>query len=133
MSAEFVWPVRVYYEDTDAGGVVYHANFLRFMERARNEWLRQAGYPIKTIVEQCKTMFVVRSVQMKFIRPAYLDDALMMSVSVIKMKRASMLLKQQARRESEGRVTVLMQAEIELATVSSETFKPIAIPTFLNN
>ncbi len=130
---EFVWPVRIYYEDTDAGGVVYHANYLRFMERARNEWLRELGWPIHLLAEQSKTLFVVRTLQMKFIRPARLGDDLQVSASVMKIKKASMWLRQEVRLHHNDTDDVLIKAEIELATVSSETFKPIAMPKFLKS
>lgn len=131
MKQEFSWPVRVYYEDTDAGGVVYHANYLRFMERARNEWLRDMGWPIDQIVEQKKRLFIVRSLEMKFIRPARLGDALEVSAAIHLMKNASMRLHQEVRREYDGENQLLVRAMVELAVVSSETFKPVALPEFL--
>ncbi|MEE9447504.1 MAG: tol-pal system-associated acyl-CoA thioesterase [Arenicellales bacterium] len=127
MNVEFIWPVRVYYEDTDAGGVVYHANYLRFMERARNEWLRNMGRPIEKIVEQDKLIFVVRSVQMKFIRPARLGDTLEISAAIESQRRASMIIAQEVRLDGQ----VLVKAEIQLAMVSSETFRPAALPDYL--
>ncbi len=129
--AEFYWPVRVYYEDTDAGGVVYHANYLRFMERARSEWLRDLGHPIDQIVAQEKRLFVVRSLEMKFIRPAKLGELLRVSANIVEMRRASMRLKQEVRSELDGELQLCVSAEVELAMVSSETFRPVAIPNFL--
>ena len=130
MAAEFAWPVRVYYEDTDAGGVVYHANYLRFMERARNEWLREMGYPVEQIVRQDKKLFVVRSVEMKFIRPARLSDELQVSAEVIEAKRASMLLRQEVHRQADE---LLVSARVELAMVDSESFRPVRLPEYLQN
>ena len=135
MCAEFSWPVRVYYEDTDAGGVVYHANYLRFMERARSEWLRHLGHPVDQIVEQEKRVFVVRSVEMKFVRPARLGELLQVSAQILERKRASMRLVQEVRcaatDDVEGAPELRVSAVIELAMVSSETFRPVAIPEFL--
>lgn len=127
----FVWPVRVYYEDTDAGGVVYHANYLRFMERARSEWLRDLGHPVDQIVAQEKRLFVVRSVEMKFIRPAFLGDDLRVSAEIIETRKASMRLAQQVSSVVEGELQLRVKAIIELAMVSSETFRPVALPDFL--
>ena len=129
MSTEiFTWPLRVYYEDTDAGGVVYHANYLRFMERARNEWLRAMGHPVEQIVEQEKKLFVVRSVQIQFARPARLSDELRVSAEVIETRRASMRLRQQVVR---GADELLVSAEVELAMVDSQSFRPVRLPAFL--
>ncbi len=124
----FAWPVRVYYEDTDAGGVVYHANYLRFMERARNEWLRAKGHPVEQIVEQEKKLFVVRSVQIQFARPARLGDELQVSAEVVDTRRASMLLRQQVTRNSGE---LLVTAEVELAMVDSQRFRPVRLPAFM--
>ena len=129
MSADiFTWPVRVYYEDTAAGGVVYHANYLRFMERARNEWLRAMGHPVEQIVAQEKKLFVVRSVQIQFARPARLSDELKVSAEVVETRRASMRLRQQVAR---GAGELLVSAEVELAMVDSESFRPVRLPAFL--
>ena len=82
MSAPFRWPVRVYYEDTDTGGVVYYANYLKFFERARTEWLRSAGISQQLMTEQENVMFVVKSASIDYHAPAKLDDALEVSVSI---------------------------------------------------
>jgi acyl-CoA thioester hydrolase len=132
MSAKFVWPVRVYYEDTDAGGVVYHANYLRYMERARNEWLRDMGHPVEQIVEQEKKLFVVRSLEMKFVRPAKLSDELSVSAEVVLVKKASMQLRQEVRRGVGESGELLVSAMIELAMVDSESFRPVRLPEFLS-
>lgn len=131
MNAKFSWPVRIYYEDTDAGGVVYHANYLRFMERARSEWLRDLGHPVDQIVEQEKRVFVVRSVEMNFVRPARLGELLQVSAQILEMKRASMRLIQEVVCEVDGEPELRVSAIVELAMVSSETFRPVAIPGFL--
>lgn len=124
----FHWPVRVYYEDTDAGGVVYHANYLRFMERARSEWLRTLGHPVDQIAEREKKLFVVRSVQLKFKRPARLSEELLVSAELVETRRASMRLRQEICR---GTGDLLVSAQVELAMVDSETFRPVRLPRFL--
>jgi acyl-CoA thioester hydrolase len=131
MNTKFTWPVRVYYEDTDAGGVVYHANYLRFMERARNEWLRDMGHPVEQIVEREHKLFVVRSVQMKFVRPAKLSDTLSVSAEVVLSKRASMQIKQEVCREANASSELLVSALVELAMVDSERFNPVRLPEYL--
>ena len=90
----FVWPIRVYYEDTDAGGIVYYANYLKFMERARTEWLRHYGIDLRELAAQGQTMFVVRSAKLDFLQPAHLGDALEVSVEVIRRRPASVTLRQ---------------------------------------
>ncbi len=131
MSGKFVWPVRVYYEDTDAGGVVYHANYLRYMERARNEWLRDMGHPVEQIVAQENKLFVVRSVEMQFARPAKLSDDLSVSAQVVLSKKASMQLRQEVRRGAGESDELLVSAVVELAMVDSESFRPVRLPAFL--
>ncbi len=131
MSGKFVWPVRVYYEDTDAGGVVYHANYLRYMERARNEWLRDMGHPVEQIVAQENKLFVVRSVEMQFARPAKLSDDLSVSAQVLLSKKASMQLRQEVRRGAGESEELLVSAVVELAMVDSESFRPVRLPAFL--
>jgi acyl-CoA thioester hydrolase len=131
MSAKFTWPVRVYYEDTDAGGVVYHANYLRFMERARNEWLSDLGHPVEQIVEQEHKLCVVRSVQMKFVRPAKLSDVLSVSAEVVVSKRASMQIKQEVCRKADASIELLVSALVELAMVDSKHFRPVRLPEYL--
>ena len=131
MSNKFVWPLRVYYEDTDAGGVVYHANYLRYMERARNEWLRELGYPVEQIAEQEKKLFVVRSVEMKFVRPAKLSDELRVSAEILQSRKASMRIRQEVRRNSAGADELLVSAVVELAMVDKESFRPVRLPDFL--
>lgn len=127
----FIWKARIYYEDTDAGGVVYHANYLRFLERARSEWMRQIGHPVALIAKRDKCLFVVRSAQLKFKRPARLDDEISISAKIVDMRKASMRISQQITRGDASNTEILMQAVIELAMVSSDSFRPVAIPEFL--
>ena len=131
MSETFIWPVRVYYEDTDAGGVVYHANYLRFMERARNEWLRAMGYPVEQIAAEENKLFVVRSVEMTFLRPARLSDKLGVSAEVVNTRKASMQLRQEVRKGCGAGDELLVSATVELAMVDAERFRPTRLSRFL--
>ncbi len=124
MATAFVWPVRVYYEDTDAGGVVFYANYLAFMERARTEWLRQLGFENQQLREQESVIFIVRRVTLDYVQPARLDDALTVSVGVLQLKRASLIVEQQILRGEQ----LLCQGEIQLACVDASDFRPTAIP-----
>jgi acyl-CoA thioester hydrolase len=120
----FSWPVRVYYEDTDAGGVVYHSQYLNFFERARTEWLRHAGFEHQTLREQFGLVFVVHSLQVQFKKPAKLDDMLRISSQIAKLGRGSFEFFQQISVNQH----VLVEAQVKLACVDAVTFKPIAIP-----
>jgi len=120
----FSFPVRVYYEDTDAGGVVYHANYLMFFERARTEFLRHLGFSQSELKTKVKVMFVVRSLQIKYLQPARFDELLEVVTSVSQQGRSAMLFEQTLQR---GDAT-LTRASVEVVCVSTETFKPVAIP-----
>ena len=119
----FRWPVRVYWEDTDAGGVVYHARYVAFMERARSEWLRALGQQQEAIRTGGGQVFVVRSMSLDFRRPARLDDALEVTVRVVECRRASLVMAQTVCRGGE----LLASAEVRLAAVSAADFRPVAI------
>jgi acyl-CoA thioester hydrolase len=123
----FRWPVRVYYEDTDFGGVVYYANYLRFFERARTEWLRSLGVEHQALARDAGLQFVVRRAEIDFLRGARLDDELSVSVEVVERKRTYLVLKQQALRGDEPMAVALVQA----ACVDRETFKPAPLPAAL--
>lgn len=127
----FSMDLRVYYEDTDAGGVVYHANYLKFMERCRTEWVRALGYGQAELAAQHQVVFVVRSVQANFLKPARLDDLLRVEVVLESLGRASLLVKQQIFRLDQGSSRVLLTGQIQLACVHPESFRPVAIPSFL--
>ncbi len=120
----FSFPVRVYYEDTDAGGVVYHANYLMFFERARTELLRHLGFSQSELKTKVNVMFVVRSLQIKYLQPARFDELLEVVTSVSQQGRSAMLFEQTLQR---GDAT-LTRASVEVVCVSTETFKPVAIP-----
>jgi acyl-CoA thioester hydrolase len=123
----FSWPVRVYYEDTDAGGVVYYANYLKFFERARTEWLRSFGLNQDTLAQEEGLIFVVRRASLDFVRPARLDDMLEVTVEPLKLARVYVQLAQEAWRGAQ----MLARAEIQVACLNLRTFKPAAMPQFV--
>ena len=127
MMKRFSWPVRVYYEDTDTGGVVYYANYLKFFERARTEWLRGFGLNQDKLAQEEGLIFVVRRALLDFVRPARLDDMLEVTVEPLKLARVYVLLAQEARRGAQ----VLARAEIQVACLNLRAFKPVAIPQSL--
>ena len=120
----FRHPVRVYWEDTDAGGVVFYANYLKFFERARTEWLRAAGHSQQRLRDETGTIFVVAETHLRYLRPARLDDLLDVTVSLRESGRASMTIAQQAWRGSE----LLAEGEIRIGCVDAGTFRPCRIP-----
>ena len=124
MVKEFVWPVRVYYEDTDAGGVVFYANYLAFMERARTEWLRELGYENSSLATGPGVVFAVRRVEVDYLRPARLDDVLDVTASLTRISRTSLTFGQSVCLGSE----VLCRASVQLACVDSRNFRPTGIP-----
>lgn len=125
----FSWKVRVYYEDTDAGGVVFYANYLKFFERARTEWLRHAGVGQQALTQSDGVMFVVKSTSVNYIAPARLDDELKLTVMVERFGRASVEFNQQAWRRDETGDTLLAEGRIKVACVACASFKPCAIPS----
>jgi acyl-CoA thioester hydrolase len=127
MKQLFSWPVRVYYEDTDAGGIVYYANYLKFFERARTEWLRSFGLNQDKLAQKEGLIFVVRRALLDFSRPARLDDMLELSVEPVKVARVYVELVQEAR----CGMQLLARAEIRVACVNQRSFKPVAIPQSL--
>ena len=122
----FLWEVRVYYEDTDAGGVVYYANYLRFMERARTEWLRQLGFEQDELIEKTAVLFAVRSARLEFLRPAHFNQLLQVSVEPVRVGRASMTFRQQVR--VAGTDTVCCEGEVRVASLDARTLRPRPIP-----
>jgi len=125
-SNEFIWPIRVYYEDTDSGGVVYYANYLKFMERARTEWLRSLGFEQDILRDQEGALFAVSRVSLDLRRPARFNDALRVSVRVKKRGRASLTLEQEIKGESDD--TMLCFGEVKVVCVDAVRFRPRAIP-----
>lgn len=123
----FAWPIRVYYEDTDLSGVVYHASYLRFLERARTEWLRALGFSQERLKGEMGVVFTVAGMQIDFRRPARLDDVLEATVALESRKRASLNFVQTLRRADDVN-TVLTEARVRVACVAMATFKPCALP-----
>ena len=124
---QFNWPVRVYYEDTDAGGVVFYANYLKFFERARTEMLRAMGFEQDQLLEDHGIIFVVRSVQIDYLRPARFNEQINVSALVTLAKKASLIFAQTITRGDE----VLCQGTVRIACVDSQTMRPKAIPEIL--
>lgn len=123
----FDWPIRVYYEDTDSGGVVYHANYLNFMERARTEWLRDLGFEQDKLITEQQCLFAVHSLQMNFRRPARFNDALLVKTILEKAAAASMNFQQQIFRGDE----LLCDATVRIACLDANRFRPRSIPSFI--
>ncbi|HQV88210.1 MAG TPA: tol-pal system-associated acyl-CoA thioesterase [Nitrosomonas sp.] len=117
-------PVRVYYQDTDAGGVVYHSTYLNFMERARYEWLRELGFNANALIEIHQVLFMVRSLEIEYFKPAVLDDLLQVTVAVTDMGRSRITLSQEILRNQ----IKLVNATIHVVCVGTERLKPVSIP-----
>ena len=115
--------IRVYYEDTDAGGVVYYANYLKYFERARTEWLRRLGVDQSLLAETEGRLFVVKNVEIQYRRPAKLDDELTILTEVSRMKRASIQFEQRA----ECRGELLCEASVTVCCVDADSFRPVEI------
>lgn len=124
----FTHTCRVYYEDTDAGGVVYYVNYLKFMERARTEWLRALGCAQSQLAAE-NLLFVVHSAEVRYLAPARLDDELLVSAEVVELNRASLRFRQQVRRASDA--ALLCEGQIMVACVRADSFKPRAMPEAL--
>ena len=125
----FTWPARVYWEDTDAGGVVYHSRYLHFLERARTEWLRTAGIGQQQLRDEAGIVFVVHRMELDFNAPARLDDLLVATVHVDEVRSASFVVRQELRREPEPRV--LVDARVRIACIDAQRFRPRPIPQHL--
>lgn len=125
--SQFTIPIRVYIEDTDAGGIVYYANYLRFMERARTEWLRACGIELDLWQNTYRKLFVVRSVQIDFLSPARFNFQLIVSAKLLSLKSASLVCEQRIMHHD----ALLTTASVCLVCVDADTLKPCAIPTEL--
>ncbi len=123
---EFFWPVRVYYEDTDCGGVVYYANYLKFMERARSEWLRSLGFEQDRLLQQEGIVFAVRRVAMDFMHPARFNDALLVNSRIIQRRKVSLTFQQKIFREADEKL--LVRGDVQVACIDMESFKPVSLP-----
>jgi acyl-CoA thioester hydrolase len=124
----FVWPVRVYYEDTDSGGVVYYANYLRFLERARTEWLRARGFEQTGLAQEHGVVFVVTALSIEYRRPARFDDMLAVTVEPAELGASRIVLLQRILREADE----IVAASVRLACVNTVTLKPARIPRSLS-
>lgn len=125
--SQFVWPIRVYYEDTDAGGVVYHSNYLNFMERARTEWLRSLGFEQTELLEQMGVMFVVHGLQMQYRKPAKFNDALIIHNRLLEIGRSLLKFEQVIKRGDE----TLTAATVDVVCIDADKFKPMRIPAII--
>ena len=128
MKASFVFPIRIYWEDTDAGGIVFYANYLKFFERARTEWLRSLGIQQQALKAQSGGMFVVSETHIKYFSPARLDDLLEVTARTVEAGRASLVLAQQAWLAVEGERKLLAEGTIRIGWVDNQTMKPGRIP-----
>ncbi|HFD79533.1 MAG TPA: tol-pal system-associated acyl-CoA thioesterase [Gammaproteobacteria bacterium] len=128
---QFWWPVRVYYEDTDSGGVVYYANYLKFMERARTERLRGLGFEQDALCRDHGILFAVHSLELAFRRPARFNDRLEVSAELRDSRRASLGFHQEIRRSGES--DILCSGQVRIACVDARSFKPRSIPDFIRS
>ena len=131
----FHWPLRIYWEDTDAGGIVFYANYLKFFERSRTEWLRAAGVGQQQLRELTGGMFVVSDAQLRYHRPARLDDELIVTAQLQESGRASLTIGQQALLKPEqltdARPVLLCEGTIRIGWVDAATMRPARLPGFL--
>ncbi len=127
MNKVFNWPVRVYYEDTDAGGVVFYANYLKFYERARTEMLRDMGFEQNQLIAEHAVIFVVRSVQVDYLQPAKFNDLINVTAGLSLVRSASLTFEQTITRADD----MLSTATIRIACLDAETMRPKLIPDFL--
>lgn len=130
----FTLPVRIYYEDTDAGGVVYYANYLKFLERCRTDWLRAIGYEQAALLKDPGVAFVVRNVSVDYLKPARLDDLVVVSLDIDRVTRSQIFFHQTIRRAKpavSGEWDTLIDARIQLVCVNAEQMKVTSIPALL--
>ncbi len=129
-TATFEWPLRVYIEDTDAGGIVYYVNYLKFMERARTEYMRSLGFG-KQFIFDADLMFVVHGINSEYLLPARLDDQLAVTAEIAKLGKAYMLMEQKVYRLNNKGRELLCRAEVKLTCVDKQSIKPKRIPAEL--
>jgi len=128
---DFYWSVRVYWEDTDAGGIVFYANYLKFFERARTEWLRSRGIEQRLTCVSTGGMFVVSEAKVRYLRPARLDDALLVTSRPVITGQASMTIAQQIFLKTPSEPVLLCDGTIRAGWVNTQTYKPEKIPSFI--
>ena len=129
---DFRWPVRVYWEDTDAGGIVFYANYLKFFERARTEWLRSLGIEQHALRVDTGGMFIVSQTHVRYLQPSRLDNELIITATLAEKGRASLLISQQAlliNKNPEASPTLLAEATIRIGWVDANSLKPARIPS----
>jgi acyl-CoA thioester hydrolase len=124
---EFSWPLRVYWEDTDAGGIVFYANYLRYFERARTEWLRALGFEQSALRQGHGGMFVVSEANLRYHAPARLDDELFVTACLVESGRASLTIRQRALRQG----ALLCEASVRIGWVDASSLRPARMPTLL--
>jgi acyl-CoA thioester hydrolase len=129
MTQPFVWQLRVYWEDTDAGGVVYHSRYLNFFERARTEWLRSRGIEQSRLARDEKLVFAISRMEVDFLLPAVLDDELDVSVRSVSAGRTRLEFSQELTRRSDGRI--LSRAQVRAACLDADSFKPARMPDWI--
>jgi acyl-CoA thioester hydrolase len=125
----FTLPVRVYYQDTDAGGVVYHSTYLDFLERARYEWLRDLGFDIHSLIQVHKVIFMVRSLGIEYLKPALLDDLLHVTVQAAELGRSRITISQHVLRGT----TLLANATVQAVCVGAQSLRPVSVPVPLRH
>jgi acyl-CoA thioester hydrolase len=130
-AAPFTWPVRVYWEDTDAGGIVFYANYLKFFERARTEWLRSLGLEQRLLRDTTGGMFVVSDTRVRYLQPARLDDTLLVTAWPLEVGRASMTIQQQAFLSTPTGHRLLCEGSIRIGWVNASDYKPARIPLLI--
>lgn len=121
---EFKWPVRVYYEDTDAGGVVFYANYLKFFERARTEMLRSVGFEQDRLIAKDNVIFVVRSLNIDYLKPARFNEQIFVSAKIIENKKTSLIFEQTITRQDD----VLCSGNVRIACLDAQSMRPKPIP-----
>ena len=130
-TTEFDWPVRVYYEDTDHGGVVYYANYLKYMERARTEWLRSLGLEQDALRTEQNVIFAVRSVHVDYLKPARFNQLLSVSAEIIETGKASMTFRQEVVLNNNSENVdgdVLCRGQVRIACLDADSMRPCPIP-----
>jgi acyl-CoA thioester hydrolase len=127
-ATEFCWPVRVYYEDTDAGGVVFYANYLKFMERARTEWLRSLGFEQDHLITDEGIIFAVRRTQLEYLKPARFNELLNVSVDIERLGAASIAFQQSITNRNRE---VVCRGSVKIACLDARSLRPTPIPKFM--
>lgn len=122
---EFNWPVRVYYEDTDGAGLVYHSNYLKYMERARTEWLRELGYSQEKLKQELSMIFVVTNTNITFHQPAKMDELLRVNARIKEMGGARLVFHQAVMNQNSN---LICDAEVNIACLDANTLKPRRLP-----